>query len=247
MDAKLCQQMIHMRIAMLGDGRSEIFALQSCLLTAGYTAQRYETAAEFLRAVNNTSFDTLILGCVSDLTGLEVLARVRQELKLTVPVIMVTPPKGEDYIVNALRGGADECITTPIGDREFLARLEAVTRRWAYAPRSVRSFRAGRLTVNIEARRIFLDERLVELTSKDYDLAVFLLRNVGHLVSRSRILHAVWGRKQVIRSRTLDTHMSRVRTRLKLIEPYGWRLSAVHKRGYRLDGVRNSEKIYPDD
>ena len=237
-----------MRIAMLGDDRAQIFALQSCLLTAGYTSQRYETAAEFLRDVNNTSFDTLILGrSAADLTGLEVLTRVRQELKLTVPVIMVTPLNGEDYIVHALRGGADECITTPVGDREFLARLESVARRWAYAPGAVRSFRVGRLTVSIEARRIFLDERPVELANKDYDLALFLLRNVGRLISRSHMLQAVWGSKPVVGSRTLDTHMSRVRTSLKLIEPYGWRLSAVYGRGYRLERLKDSERISSED
>ena len=240
--------MIQMRIAMLGDDRSQIFTLQNCLLVAGHTAHRYKTAAEFLNAVNNTGFDTLILGyTIPDLTGLEVLARVRNELKLTVPVIVVTPPKGEDYIVSVLRGGADDCITTPVGDREFLARLEAITRRWIYAPPAGRSFQAGRLTVNAASRRILLDGRPVELTSKDYDLAVFLLRNVGRLISRSHILHAVWGWKQIVRSRTLDTHMSRVRTRLRLVECYGWRLSAVYRRGYRLERVKDSDQVSSKD
>jgi DNA-binding response OmpR family regulator len=234
--------MIHSRIAILGADPSQIFALQSCLLTAGYIAQRFETAADFLRAVTNASFDTLILTSnVPDLTGLEVLARLRQELNLTIPVIMVTPSKGEDYIVSVLRGGADECITTPVGDREFLARLEAVTRRWVNAPQPVRSFQVGRLTVNMESRRILLGERPVELTSKDYDLAVLLLRNVGRFISRSDILRAIWGRKQVLGSRTLDTHMSRVRTKLKLIELYGWRLHAEYRRGYRLERLKNNE------
>jgi len=232
--------MIHSRIAILGP--SQIFALQSCLLTAGYIAQRFETAADFLRAVTNASFDTLILTSnVPDLTGLEVLARLRQELNLTIPVIMVTPSKGEDYIVSVLRGGADECIATPVGDREFLARLEAVTRRWVNAPSSVRSFQVGRLTVNIEARRILLDERPVELTLKDYDLAVLLLRNTGRFISRSEILQSIWGSKQHIKSRTLDAHMSRVRTKLRLIDLYGWRLRAEYSRGYRLERLNNGE------
>ena len=234
--------MIHLRIAMLGDDRSQLFALRSCLLTAGYVAQHYETAADFLCAVSTAGFDTLILGSsVKDLTGLEVLTRVRAELNLTAPVIMVTPSKREDYIVKVLRGGADECITTPVGDREFLARLEAVTRRWVNAPSSVRSFQVGRLTVNIEARRILLDERPVELTLKDYDLAVLLLRNTGRFISRSEILQSIWGSKQHIKSRTLDAHMSRVRTKLRLIDLYGWRLRAEYSRGYRLERLNNGE------
>jgi DNA-binding response OmpR family regulator len=234
--------MIHPRVAMLGDDRSQLFALRSCLLTAGYVAQRYEAAADFLCAVSTAGFDTLILGSsAKDLTGLEVLARIRLELNLTAPVIMVTPSKQEDYIVKVLRGGADECITTPVGDREFLARLEAVRRRWVNAPPSVRSFQVGRLTVNIEARRILLEERPVELTIKDYDLAVLLLRNADRFISRSEILQSIWGAEQQIKSRSLDTHMSRVRTKLQLIEIYGWRLRAEYSRGYRLERLNNAE------
>lgn len=233
-------QIPNMRVAMLGDDRSQIFSLRNALLTAGHTAQRYKTLAEFLSAVNNTSFDALVIGIFAqEGAPLDVLARVRSELKLTVPVIVVTPPQGEDYVVGALRAGADDCIQTPVGQREFLARLEAVSRRWMHVPPSVRSFQVGRLTVNIESRRILLDDEAVDLTSKDFDLALYLLRNTGRLVSRNQILHSVWGwNHQLVRSRTLDTHVSRVRTRLMLVESHGWRLSAVYRRGYRLERLK---------
>ena len=237
-----------MRLAMLGSDRTQLFTLFSSLLKAGHTAHRYKTAVEFLKAVNNMSFDVLVIGDVTrDISAIEVLCRVRQDLKLTVPVILITSQDSEGFIVKALNLGADECIVTPTNHREFLARVEAVSRRWRLAPSSVRVFTEGALLVNIDSRRVFREGKPVVLTTKDFDLAVLMLRNIGRLVSRSYILSSVWGWKNVIRSRTLDTHMSRVRTRLGLTEQNGWRLTAVYRRGYRLERLKTTAGTSPSD
>ena len=235
---------MHMRIAMVGDDRTQMFLLRRALLTAGHTPEYYKTSSEFLDAVNHFSFEVLIIGTLGSQAGeLEVLGRVRGVLNLTVPVIVVTTERSEDWVVNVLRTGADDCIVLPVGQSEFLARLEAIVRRWIHVPTALRSFRAGRITVHVQSRRILVDDEPVELTSKDFDLALFLLHNVGRLVSRSQILHAIWGRRhQLIRSRTLDTHMSRVRRRLQLVESQGWRLTAVYRRGYRLERLKKATK-----
>jgi DNA-binding response OmpR family regulator len=77
----------------------------------------------------------------------------------------------------------------------------------------------------------------VELTQKDFDLAVFLFRNVGNLVSRGHILESVWGRSPDLNTRTVDTHVSRLRAKLGLVPENGWRLTAVYQHGYRLETV----------
>jgi DNA-binding response OmpR family regulator len=88
--------------------------------------------------------------------------------------------------------------------------------------------------VDRQTRSITRDNLPVELTSKDFDLAALLLSNVGQLLSRKYLHQAIWGRSVVLSSRTLDTHVSRVRTRLKLTPEYGWQLVAVYGYGYRL-------------
>jgi two-component system, OmpR family, response regulator RegX3 len=75
----------------------------------------------------------------------------------------------------------------------------------------------------------------VDLTQKDFDLAVFLFRNVGQLVSRGHILESVWGRSADLNTRTVDTHVSRLRSKLGLTPEHGWRLSAIYQHGYRLE------------
>ena len=75
------------------------------------------------------------------------------------------------------------------------------------------------------------------MTQKDYELAVFLLRNIGRLLSRGYILEAVWGQSADLNTRTVDTHVSRIRGKLQLTPEHGWRLSAVYQHGYRLEQV----------
>jgi len=82
------------------------------------------------------------------------------------------------------------------------------------------------------------DDEVLELTAKDFDLAVLFLRNVGRLLSRRHIRERVWGVSQELNSRTLDTHVSRVRSKLRLLPAHGWRLAAVYGHGYRLEQLK---------
>ena len=75
------------------------------------------------------------------------------------------------------------------------------------------------------------------MTQTDYELAVFLLRNIGRLLSRGHILEAVWGQSAELNTRMVDTHVSRIRGKLGLTPENGWRLSAVYHHGYRLERV----------
>jgi DNA-binding response OmpR family regulator len=77
----------------------------------------------------------------------------------------------------------------------------------------------------------------VELTQKEFELAAFLFRNVGRMLSRGHILESVWGHGPELTTRTVDTHISRVRTKLELNPDHGWRLSAIYHFGYRLESL----------
>jgi DNA-binding response OmpR family regulator len=83
--------------------------------------------------------------------------------------------------------------------------------------------------------------QLLPITAKDFDVAVLPLRNVGKLLSRRYLLETVWGTKAARFSRSLDTHVSRVRRTLKLTPEHGWRLTPVYGYGYRLDELPTSD------
>ena len=78
---------------------------------------------------------------------------------------------------------------------------------------------------------------LGEFTQKEYELIVFLFKNIGRVMSRAHILESVWGRNPDINTRTVDTHVSRIRTKLTLNAEAGWKLSSIYQHGYRLEKV----------
>ena len=85
-----------------------------------------------------------------------------------------------------------------------------------------------------------LDNELIELTNKEFELANLLFRNNGRLLSRSYIMERVWGTKVELNTRTIDTHMSRLRSKLSIKPQKGWQLSAIYHHGYRLTCLSNS-------
>lgn len=93
----------------------------------------------------------------------------------------------------------------------------------------------GALSVDLRNRLIFREGERLTLTPKTYDLAVLLLTHTGQLLTRSYLLERVWGRGRSSQTRTLDTHISRLRSVLGLAPENGWKLQSVYQHGYRLD------------
>jgi len=230
-----------MRIAILDDDNSETFIIEHCLISAGHTTQRFARPADFQKIAKSADFDALVMNwSANDQSGIQVLGRLREKLSqrhISLPILLITSHTSEDYVVKALRAGADDYIPRPIRRHELLARLDSVTRRNRSLPSTARVFDVGEFRIDTASRRIFLDGAPVELSIKEFDLAVFLLTKVGRLYTRSYIKQSVWGKNVTLKSRTLDTHMSRVRKKLMLTEENGWRLTAVYRRGYRLERV----------
>jgi DNA-binding response OmpR family regulator len=233
-----------MRIAILEDDPSQMELVVHWLQLAGHHAHAFEQGAQLLQALEHDSFDALLLDWnLPDISGLEVLKRVRQQLRSHIPTIFSTARTAEVDIVSALRQGADDYLIKPMRRLELLARLEAVTRRSAPEAPQSQQFEVDAFRVNSDARRLLRDNQRLDLTAKDFDLAVFFLRNVGRLLSRGHLREAVWKAARTISSRTLDTHVSRIRNKLLLIPEHGWRLAAVYGYGYRLERLVESTAL----
>jgi two-component system response regulator RegX3 len=230
-----------MRIAFLSVRSAQAAALRRWLTRSGHSLSSCETLDELVATLKSDSYDALIISEeAADERALDQVAAIRGQRKLNIPLILTTPHQSESFVVRALSQGADDYMASPVREREFLARIEALTRRTWHSPTMHRPIQAGRLEVSLGNRRIFLDGAPLQLTIKDFDLAVLLLRNIGRVISRTRILQAVWGKPRAVRSRTVDTHISRVRVKLKLNEANGWRLTALYRYGYRLERLDDS-------
>jgi DNA-binding response OmpR family regulator len=169
------------------------------------------------------------------LDGLEVCRRVRRES--IVPILMLTARSEEIDRVLGLEVGADDYLTKPFSIRELLARVRAILRRVELmraegggseedAPPALS---AGPLRVDLGQHAASLDGRAVELTPKEFDLLVLLLRHPGRAFSRDYLIEKVWG-YAAGSDRTVDTHVLRLR---KKLGPVGDRIETVWGLGYR--------------
>jgi DNA-binding response OmpR family regulator len=225
-----------MRVAILEDDTSQMELMSRWLQMAGHHVHTFEQGAALLRALEHETFDALLLDWnVPDVSGLEVLKRVRQQLGSRIPVLFSTARNDEADVVLALHQGAHGYLVKPLRRLELLARVEAVTRRSGAEGSQAQHLEVGVFRVDAAARRLLRDNQPLELTAKDFDLAVLFLRNVGRLLSRGHLRESVWNAKAAVSSRTLDTHVSRIRSKLLLVPKHGWRLTAVYGYGYRLE------------
>ena len=91
--------------------------------------------------------------------------------------------------------------------------------------------------IDTKLRRLSFNGELVEMTQKEFELALFLFKNLGRVISRGHLLEMVWGTSAKLNTRTVDTHISRLRTKLDLDNQDNWQLISVYRHGYRLEQI----------
>ena len=222
-----------MRIAVLDDDRSQTDLVSQVLNAAGHVCHAFQSGKEMVNQLRRESFDMLIIDWqVPDLSGADVLRWSREKLPPTLPVLFMTSRSGEDDIVAGLAAGADDYMIKPIRRGELVARVQALLRR-AYPSQNA----VEQIHFEVRTGRLSVSGTPVEVTQKEFDLALLFFRNLGRPLSRAYILEAVWSRDVERPSRTMDTHVSRVRSKLQLRPENGFRLAPVYSYGYRLEQI----------
>ncbi len=119
------------------------------------------------------------------------------------------------------------------------ARLNALLRRSGALPAEQKTLDFSPYSIDTQSRVLSLNNEPITLTQKEYELIVFLLRNEGRVISRGHLLQVVWGTSPQINTRTVDTHVSRLRSKLNIhAETTGWELTSIYQHGYRLEKVK---------
>ena len=227
-----------MRIAILVYDREQAEQLKQSLQKAGHDCHVFGGGRQFLVTAGRESFDVLLVDWeLTDMTGVDVLRAVRRGSSCDMPVIFVSHRNAERDVADALNAGGDDYIVPPVRPLEFAARLNAVWRR-ANPRIEARVLEFPPYVLDLNEREVTLHGRRVELTQKEFDLAAFLFRNMGRLLSRGHLLEAVWGKSVDVPTRTLDTHVSHLRSKLGLRPENGYRLATVYNFGYRLETAR---------
>ncbi|MBL7004370.1 MAG: response regulator transcription factor [Gammaproteobacteria bacterium] len=235
-----------MRIGLLEDDLNQIEQINLWLSETGDHLHSYETGSQFRAALNQQAFDLLILDWhLPDTTGLDELDWLRTEKGIEIPVIFITSRDNEESVVKALEHGADDYIVKPVNKNIALARIKALQRRHQISSSTEKTNNAANqetdqqlvikpYKVDTLERRILLNDEAVKLTNKEYELATYLFTNAGCLISRETLMSYIWGTKADLNTRTVDTHISKIRSKLKINPANGWQLSSIYQRGYRL-------------
>ncbi len=225
-----------LRIACLEDDPMQSTLLQEWLQGAGYVCRAFAAADAFIRELRQESYDLLIMDWeLPQSSGLEVLGWVRNELDWNIPVLFLTHRDSEQDIVEALELGADDFLSKPISQPIALARVRALARRNARISGRRGVLELGHFRLERESKTLLYQGEDRGLTEKEFQLAWILFCNVGRQLSRDHLLETVWGVGPGLMTRTVDTHMSRLRRKLGLLPENGWRLKAVYHQGYRLE------------
>ena len=220
------------RILVVEDDPAMSVALRDGFQFEKHTVAMATDGEEGLRAATRSDHDVIILDVMlPKKSGLDVCRELRKSGNNT-PIIMLTARGQEIDKIVGLKIGADDYITKPFSFMELLARLEAVMRR---TRRELRSDRVefGDVTADFltyEATKAGLP---LELTQREFAILRYFLDHANEVVSRDALLHHVWGYDASAFTRTVDTHMARLRQKIESIPAEPRHLLTVHRVGYR--------------
>ncbi|MBR9830047.1 MAG: response regulator transcription factor [Oceanospirillales bacterium] len=220
-------------IAIVEDDIEQFEYLRLCL-GADYFLSGYPNATTFVRSLARAVPDILLLDWhLPDITGIELLKQLRRQGH-NMLIIVITARNDEGSLVTAFEAGANDFIAKLVRVGELKARIRALTLRAGLSVENSH-YQVGDYRIDVQLRHFFLNEQQVRLTNREFDLAVMLFQRLGELLHREVLLRSVWGVEDAVGTRTLDTHMSRLRKKLALNGEYGLQLRSAYQLGYRLE------------
>jgi DNA-binding response OmpR family regulator len=195
----------------------------------GHTLDCVCNGPEGLKRAVEQPYDLVILDVMlPGLNGFTLLNQLRRRRE--IPVIMLTARTAPQDRVQGLEAGADDYLPKPFDPDELLARIRAVLRRVRKTqPDELRHFAADVLRINPRTRQVWLQSELVDLTAVEFDILYLLVCSAGRLLTREEISMAVWERKLTPYDRSLDVHISHLRSKL---EPIGGQIRTIRGEGY---------------
>lgn len=217
---------------LIADDEERIVKLVSDFLTAsGYEVVCAADGREALDLFEKTGADLAIIDIMMpEIDGWAVTREIRK--KSDIPIIMLSARAEEFDLLTGFESGIDEYVTKPFSPAVLVKRVEALLKRSTGQPLSGEEIKKG-LIIDNDAFTAFVDGVPLELTLKEFELLSYLYENAGRVLTRDQLLNAIWGYDYLGDSRTVDSHIARLRTKLG---DYGAsHLKTIYGMGYKLE------------
>lgn len=207
-----------MKALVVDDEKLIVKGLKFSLEQEGYEVDCAYDGQEAVDMAKEKEYDIMLLDLMLPIyNGYEVCQQIREFSDM--PIVMLTA-KGEDMDkILGLEYGADDYITKPFNILEVKARIKAIVRRnkrkVAVTPATPKIITSGKMKLDIEAKRLYIDEKEIKLTVKEFDILKLLAENPGKIYSREQLLTLIWGSKYPGDARTVDVNVRRLREKIE--------------------------------
>ena len=203
-----------MRVLVVDDEKLLVKGIKFNLENDGYLVDVAYDGGSALALMRENRYDLVILDLMLPVVdGLTVCRKIRESSN--VPIIMLTAKAdGPDKLIG-FEYGADDYITKPFDILELKARIRVILRRAGHEAGHAETIAAGDIRVDLMQRSVHIGDKIVELTAKEFDLLVMLMKNKGRVFSRENLLNSVWEYEYPGDIRTVDVHVRRLREKLE--------------------------------
>jgi two-component system response regulator RegX3 len=226
------------KILIVEDETSFSEAISFLLGKEGFETDIAENGRVALELFKSHSYDLVLLDLmIPEVSGIDVCRAIRTTSM--VPIIMLTAKDSEVDKVVGLELGADDYVTKPYSSRELVARIKAVLRRGipesADADSNSAIQVAGRIRMDVERHQVTVNDVLINLPLKEFELLEFLLRNEGRVLTRGQLIDRVWGGDYYGDTKTLDVHIKRLRSKIEEDPANPQLIQTIRGLGYKFE------------
>ncbi|EUJ52216.1 response regulator transcription factor [Paenilisteria rocourtiae] len=235
------------KILVVDDESSIVTLLQFNIEKAGFDVVTAEDGRTGYELALSEKPDLIVLDLMlPEMDGIEVCKQLRQD-KVETPILMLTAKDDELDKIIGLELGADDYLTKPFSPREVVARIKAILRRSAGKASDVepedaqkeKALQIGELKILTDSYEVYLQDELLDLTPKEFELLVYLANHRGKVFSRDQLLDAVWNYDYIGETRIVDVHVSHLRDKIETDTKQPRYIKTIRGFGYKMENVKS--------
>ncbi len=230
-----------MQVALIDNDPQQRVQIAAALHAEGWSCLVFDGLERLSAHLKGASVDLLVYHWQPAAEGLRALRAMRPATSL-LPVLLVAGQSAEQELAASLADGLTDFLAKPVRKADLLLRARVLAGRANPARLHAGALEFGDFSFDVRASRLTRQGEVISLTQKEFDLALLFFRNLGRPLSRATIHEAVWPQEAEFSSRTMDTHVSRVRNKLGLRPENGFRLAPVYSYGYRLEQLGSKKE-----